>query len=368
MTTPASLRRTPLTSAHEAAGARLVDFSGTLMPVQYDGILEEARRVRAAGGLFDLCHMGRVAITGARHREAAQKLVHVNVGKLKQGAIRYSFLCREDGTTLDDILIYRDEDETFFCINAGNRERDIEWMRDVAEDHGCALEDRSDELAMIAIQGPASVATLAPLCDEDPGQLKYYGFRYGTVCDLRSMISRTGYTGEDGFELYFEADRALDVWNALLESGKAHGITPIGLGARDTLRLEAGMALYGHELDDSTNPVEAGLVSAPIKHAHDFIGRAAIEAVVRAGPVRRLVGFTTESARVPRQGYPLALPDGGPEVGAVCSGSPSPTLDTNIGTGYVRTPSAGAPTLDMLVRGQRHPVQLVPLPFYKRAR
>jgi aminomethyltransferase len=368
MSTTTPLRRTPLTDAHESAGARLVDFSGYLMPVQYDGILEEAQRVRAAGGLFDLCHMGRCAIIGARHVEAAQRLVHVNVGALKQGAIRYSFLCREDGTTIDDVLVYRDAEETFFCINAGNRQRDVPWMTDVAREFGCVLEDRSDELAMIAIQGPASTEVLAPLCDEDPGQLKYYGFRYGTVCDLRSMISRTGYTGEDGYELYFEAARAPDVWAALLESGSALGITPIGLGARDTLRLEAGMALYGHELDDSTNPVEAGLVTAPIKHAHEFLGRAAIEAVLRSGPLRRLVGFTTDSARVPRQGYALLLPDGGPEVGAVCSGSPSPTLGTHIGTGYVRTPSAGAPTLDMLVRGQRHAVRLVPLPFYKRAR
>jgi aminomethyltransferase len=338
------------------------------MPVQYDGILDEVRRVRAAGGLFDLCHMGRSAITGARHREAAQRLVHVAVDRMKQGAIRYSFLCREDGTTLDDVLVYRDEPETFFCINAGNRERDLAWMADVAEDFGCRLEDRSDELAMIALQGPASTATLAPLCDEDPGALKYYGFRHGTVCDLPAMISRTGYTGEDGYELYFEAARAPEVWAALLESGRAHGVTPIGLGARDTLRLEAGMALYGHELDDTTNPVEAGLVTAPIKHAHDFLGRDAIEAVLRSGPRRRLVGFTTESARVPRQGYPLLLPDGGPDVGAVCSGSPSPTLGTNIGTGYVRTPSATAPVLDMLVRGRRHAVRLVPLPFYSRAR
>jgi aminomethyltransferase len=368
MTSPTSLRHTPLTPVHDAAGARLVDFSGWLMPVQYDGILDEVRRVRAAGGLFDLCHMGRCAITGPQHLQAAQRLVHVDLDKLKQGAIRYSFLCREDGTTIDDVLVYRDADETFFCINAGNRERDIAWMSDVAEQYGCVLEDRSEELAMIAIQGPASTATLAPLCDADPGQLKYYSFRYGTVCDQRSMISRTGYTGEDGYELYFEAARAPDVWNALLESGRAHGITPIGLGARDTLRLEAGMALYGHELDDSTNPIEAGLVTAPFKHGHDFLGRTAIEAVLRAGPRRRLVGFTTPSARVPRQGYTLALPDDGPEVGAVCSGSPSPTLGTNIGTGYVRTVSAGAPALDMLVRGQRHALRLVPLPFYKRAR
>jgi aminomethyltransferase len=364
-----SPRTTPLTGLHEAAGARLVDFAGFLMPVQYSGILDEARRVRTQVGLFDLCHMGRCRFVGGRREEAAQFLVHVNVGKMKLGGIRYSTFCRDDGTTIDDVLVYRDEEQVFFCINASNRERDLAWMGEVAERHGCRLEDKSGELAMIALQGPASVATLAPLCDEDPGALKYYGFRHGRVGDVPAMISRTGYTGEDGFELYFEAGQAPAIWKALLEAGAPHGAAPIGLGARDTLRLEAGMALYGHELDDSTNPVEAGLITRPLPHPHDFSGRAAIERVLQAGPARRLVGFTTASPRVPRQGYPLALPGGGPVVGHVCSGSPSPTLGTTIGTGYVSTsaPLSGD-VLEMDIRGQRHLLELVPLPFYKRPR
>jgi aminomethyltransferase len=364
-----SPRTTPLTALHEAAGARLVDFAGFLMPVQYAGILDEVRRVRTQVGLFDLCHMGRCRFIGARREEAAQYLVHVSVAKMRLGGIRYSTFCREDGTTIDDVLIYRAEDQVFFCINASNRARDLEWMDAVARRYGCTLEDQSDELAMIALQGPGSAATLAPLCDEDPGRLKYYGFRWGRVCDVPAMISRTGYTGEDGFELYFEAGQAPAVWTALLESGAPHGAAPIGLGARDTLRLEAGMALYGHELDDSTNPVEAGLITAPLPHPHDFSGRAAIERVLTSGPARRLVGFTTDSPRVPRQGYPLALPEGGPVVGQVCSGSPSPTLGTTIGTGYVSTSaSLEGGRLEMDIRGRRHPLTLVPLPFYKRAR
>lgn len=368
------LRNTPLTALHEEAGARLVDFAGFLMPVQYEGIIDEVKRVRTQAGLFDLCHMGRCRITGPQREEAAQYLVHVNVEKMKHGAIRYSFFAREDGTTMDDVLVYRDVDgeEMFFCINAGNRDRDLAWMREVCDRFDCTLEDQSDELAMIAIQGPKSVATMEPLCSAMPdgrtvADLKYYGFYRGTVCDVPAMISRTGYTGEDGFEIYFEASEAPRIWKALLESGAAHGVTPIGLAARDTLRLEAGMALYGHELDDTTNPVEAGIVPKLV-HKKDFSGRGAIEAMLESGPPRRLVGLTTDAKRVPRQGYALFTP-GGEEVGTICSGSPSPTVGTNIGTAYVKTGhDEPGTTLQMDVRGKRFDVELVALPFYKRER
>ena len=369
MAAPADLKRTPLTAIHEAAGARLVDFSGYLMPVQYDGILEEAVRVRQKAGLFDLCHMGRCRIVGERYIEASQFLVHVNVHKMKVGAIRYSFFAREDGTTIDDVLIYREEDSVFFCINAGNRARDLEWMREVAGRYDCQVEDLSEELAMIAIQGPASVDTINPLAGFDVSEMKYYSFSQSQCGGVPAMVSRTGYTGEDGFELYFDADMAEDMWESLMQSGEEFGVTPIGLAARDTLRLEAGMALYGHELDDTTNPVEAGIVVSPIKHPHDFSGRAAIEAVLEAGPKRRLVGFTTDSARVPRQGYKLVTPDHTP-VGEVVSGSPSPTLGKNIGTAYVADghQNPGVELLAMEIRGKRHEVELHALPFYKRPR
>jgi aminomethyltransferase len=368
MAASAELRRTPLTGCHETAGARLVDFAGFAMPVQYDDILGEAKHVRSAVGLFDLCHMGRVRVLGDRREEASQFLVHVNLEKMKHGAIRYSVFARDDGTTMDDVLIYRDVDEVFFCINAGNRDRDIEWMRDVVARYDCTLEDQSEELAMIAVQGPKSVETVAPLCSGDAGALKYYGFYRGTVCDVPAMISRTGYTGEDGYELYFAASEAPRIWEALLESGSAFGCRPIGLAARDTLRLEAGMALYGHELDDTTNPVEAGVIFKALPHKKDFSGRAAIEAMLEAGPERVLVGFTTESKRVPRQGYDLVTVDHTP-VGVVCSGSPSPTLGTNIGTAYVTVPHDSPTTeLAMDIKGVRHPIKLHALPFYKRER
>ncbi|MCB9899089.1 MAG: glycine cleavage system aminomethyltransferase GcvT [Planctomycetes bacterium] len=368
MGTTADLRRTPLTDRHEAAGARLVDFSGFLMPVQYDGILDEVKRVRTQAGTFDLCHMGRCRIVGDRRVEAAQYLVHVHVEALKQGAIRYSFFARDDGTTMDDVLIYKDVDEIFFCINAGNRARDLAWMDEVARRYGCTLEDQSDELAMIAIQGPRSVDTMAHLCSGDLAALKYYNFYRGKVLDVPAMISRTGYTGEDGFEIYFENSHAGRIWDAILDKGRTHGVTPIGLAARDTLRLEAGMALYGHELDDTTNPVEAGIVFAPIKHKHDFSGRAAIERMLVEGPQRRLTGFTTESKRVPRQGYDVVDFDHA-LVGTVCSGSPSPTLGTNIGTAYVIDGKDAPGThLAMDIKGTRHEIKLHALPFYMRPR
>ncbi len=366
-----TLKRTPLTHLHEAAGAKLVDFSGFLMPVQYEGILDEVVRVRNKAGIFDLCHMGRCRVTGDRCVEASQFLVHVNVHAMKPGAIRYSFFAREDGTTMDDVLVYKEEDSVFFCINAGNRDRDLAWMREVAARYDCEVEDLSEDLAMIAIQGPASVEVMAPLMGYDLdelGDMKYYSFRQGQVGGVPAMISRTGYTGEDGFEVYFDKDMAEDLWRSLLETGEPFGVTPIGLAARDTLRLEAGMALYGHELDDTTNPVEAGIVFKPIKHDHDFSGRAAIEAMVEEGPGRVLVGFTTDSARVPRQGYDIVTPDH-VAVGKVVSGSPSPTLGTNIGTGYVaKGHDAPGTLLAMEIRGKRYEIKLHALPFYKRSR
>lgn len=368
MGSAADLRRTPLTAQHEAADARLVDFSGFLMPVQYEGILEEVQRVRKHAGIFDLCHMGRCRIRGERRVEAAQFLVHVKVEALKQGAIRYSFFAREDGTTMDDVLIYKDEDEIFFCINAGNRQRDLVWMQEVVGRFDCVLDDQSDELAMIAIQGPASEDVMAELCSGDLRGLKYYNFYRGEVCGVPAMISRTGYTGEDGFEVYFESAAAPAIWDAMLKAGEPHQVRPIGLAARDTLRLEAGMALYGHELDDTTNPVEAGIVVKPIKHTHDFSGRAAIEAMLEEGPERLLVGFTTDSKRVPRQGYDIVDADHA-LVGRVCSGSPSPTLGTNIGTAYVATEHAQpGELLAMDIKGKRHQIKLHALPFYKRPR
>jgi len=359
--------RTPLSAAHERRNARMVNFSGFWMPVLYTSILDEARTVRTRAGLFDLCHMGRVRVTGADPVGFVDRLVSCDVRTLKVGHIRYGLMMREDATIIDDVLVYREPESIFICINAGNRNRDLAWIRSHSIGTGNTIEDLSDSLAMIAIQGPQSVAVMRPLCSADPGALKYYGFGSMTFCDLAdTMVSRTGYTGEDGFEVYVPIAAAEAVWERMLESGAALGLTPIGLGARDTLRLEAGMPLYSHEIDDSTTPYEAQLMWA-VKKSFDHIGGEELKAQTNAPPTRRLVGFTCADKRVPRTGYGIF--DGDAPVGEVRSGTFSPVRDTNIGTAYVTHEAleSGRP-LALDLRGQRAPIQIVDLPFYRRAK
>jgi aminomethyltransferase len=359
--------RTPLSAAHERIQARMVNFSGFWMPVQYTSILDEARRVRSSAGFFDLCHMGRVRITGNQAVEFIDGLVTCDARSLKVGQIRYGLLLREDATVIDDVLVYREPDSIFVCINAGNRNRDLAWLRSHAIGAGVVVEDLSESLAMIAIQGPKSVAIMQPLCDQDPGALKYYGFGAMRFCGIPNvMVSRTGYTGEDGFEVYVPVADAERVWNEMLASGAPHGATPIGLGARDTLRLEAGMPLYGHEIDDSTTPHEAGLMWA-VKKNFAFIGGEALQKIAAAPPSRRLVGFTCADKRVPRTGYSIL--DGEESAGDVRSGTFSPVRDTNIGTAFVLAAKLDAKRpLSLHLRGQSAPIEIVPLPFYRRSK
>ncbi len=359
--------RTPLSSAHERRGARMVNFSGFHMPVQYTSILDEARTVRKAGGLFDLCHMGRLRVTGTDAVAFVDRLVTSDAANLKIGAIKYGLLLREDGTTIDDVLVYREENSVFVCFNAGNRNRDLAWVRGNAAGTGVTIEDLSESLAMIAIQGPRSLEVMRPLTKRDPGTLKYYHFFYDEFCDLPNvMVSRTGYTGEDGFEMYFPSSQAEAVWERMCELGAPHGITPIGLGARDTLRLEAGMPLYGHEIDDSTTPLEAGLMWA-VKKSFAFVGGEALRDLAAHAAPRSLVGFTSDDKRVPRTGY--AIVDGPHVVGDVRSGTFSPVVGKNIGTAYVANAALDAKRpLAVDLRGQSAPIQIVPLPFYRRAR
>lgn len=359
--------RTPLSAEHEKVGGRMVNFSGFWMPVQYTSIVEEAKTVRSKAGLFDLCHMGRVRIHGKDALSRVERMATCDVSTLKVGAIRYGMLTREDGTIIDDILVYREPETIFLCINAGNRNRDLAWLNANCAGTDARVEDLSESLAMIAIQGPRSVEVVRKLAKDDPGSIKYYGFfrtRFAGIDDV--MVSRTGYTGEDGFEFYFEASQAPRVWNELLAAGKEFGVTPIGLGARDTLRLEAGMPLYGHEIDDTTTPFEAGLMWA-VKKSFAFIGGDAIRECAERGVHRRLIGFTCADKRVPRAGY--AILDGEAVTGDVRSGTFSPTLGKNIGTAYVGLASleAGRP-LALDLRGQRAPIEITPLPFYRRTR
>ena len=364
------MKKTSLHDTHSALGARMVEFGGWHMPVQYGSILEEGRRVREACGLFDLGHMGRFQLTGKDAVRLADRVCSNHVAKVPVGGIRYSLLLNEEGRPLDDLLFYRDEEGVFLVVNASNTERDLEWIRSHADGLDARVEDQTDATAMVALQGPRSQRILAQVVEGcDLGAIKYYRFGFGSVCGLDGIrISRTGYTGEDGFEIYFPTAEGPRVWNELTRAGEVHGLAPIGLGARDILRLEAGMALYGHELDLDLNPTEAGVdfAIALTEEKGDFLGRAALERLAREKK-RRLVGLTTPGPRVPRQGHRIFLGDR--EVGSVCSGGVSPTLEQNIGSAYVLLEHAEAgAALELDLRGKRQACTLSELPFYSRTR
>ncbi|MBM4061688.1 MAG: glycine cleavage system aminomethyltransferase GcvT [Planctomycetes bacterium] len=363
------MQTTALESIHVALGARMVSFAGWNMPVQYRGILDEVRTVRTAAGLFDLGHMGRVAVAGRQAEAFLQRLQTNDVAAIPPGRIRYAMILNEQGLTQDDILVYRNpkNDGFFVVVNASNCERDLTIMRATAAGFDVRIEDRTHSLGMIAIQGPLSVQIAQRVVKGPLEPLKYYGWMETEVCGVPMSVSRTGYTGEDGFEAYVPKGHEVQVWNALMAAGAPLGLTAIGLGARDTLRHEAGMPLYGHEIDETTNPLEAGL-DWGVKMNHDFTGRKALEQVIQKGGTgRKLVGLTSSGKRCPRQGYPLVL--GGKQVGHVCSGSISPTLDTNIATAYLRTDLAVPGTkLEFLVRDKAESCVVVKTPFYERKR
>lgn len=369
--TDANLRQTNLHAAHVAAGAKMVPFGGWSMPVQYASILDEAKRVREHTGLFDLGHMGRLEVKGKDAVAFLDSMVTSFVGKIPQSSIRYGLLCNQDGNPLDDLLLYKTGPEDIFVVaNASNKEAVLSWLGDHVKGADVTITDRSDELAMLALQGPKSEAALQPLVkDKDLSEVGYYKFAFATVAGIENVrVSRTGYTGEDGFELYFPDAEAPRVWNELLAAGKDAGLAPIGLGARDTLRLEAGMPLYGHEIDAEHNPVEAGLnFGISFKEEKgDWMGRDAL-ARIKESPTRQLVGIKTDGKRVPRQGYKLF--HGEDEVGAVCSGAVSPTLGLNIGSAYVPVALAEAgQTIHMDIRGKRQECTICDLPFYSRTR
>jgi aminomethyltransferase len=364
------MKETPLHAVHVALGAKLVEFGGWHMPVQYGPILDEVRIVRSKAGLFDLSHMGRVRVSGEDRVKLADRISTNFCAKIPEGAIRYALFCREDGNPIDDLLVYKGKDEIFLVVNASNTAADLAWIREHARGMKTEIEDQTDALAMLALQGQESQAVLQPLVpDLDLASVGYYRFAFGTLCGLPgTRVSRTGYTGEDGFEVYVPAAEAVRVWNTLARAGEPRGVRPIGLGARDTLRLEAGMPLYGHEIDADHNPIEAGLAFGVSFHPDkgDWIGRAALERVQKS-PRRRLVGIKTAGPRVPRQGYKLF--EGVRELGAVCSGSPSPTVHAHIGTAYVPCDAGAAGAkVDIDIQGKRQEAEFCALPFFSRTR
>jgi aminomethyltransferase len=364
------LKRTPLYDEHRALGARLVEFSGWEMPVQYSGILEEHRAVRERAGLFDVCHMGEFHIEGPGALDFLQGLVPNNVARLGVGQALYTQICNEQGGTLDDLLIYHLTDQRYMAVvNAGTMEGDWAWFTKQADGHSAmALTNDSETTGLIALQGPLARDILHTLTDADLDTIVYYHFTEGDVANISCLISRTGYTGEDGFELYCASDDVVALWRALLAAGTPAGLLPAGLGARDTLRLEAGYCLYGHELNEQISPLEAGLGwSVKLEKGHDFIGREALLAQKQRGLPRKLVGVELRDRGVPRAGYPI-LRDGA-AIGELTSGTVGPTLGKAIGMGYV-PPENAAPGTEVAIeiRGKAVPAVIVALPFFKRAK
>ncbi|HEY7132214.1 MAG TPA: glycine cleavage system aminomethyltransferase GcvT [Candidatus Limnocylindrales bacterium] len=366
--TAPALHRTPLRDRHVALGARLIDFAGWEMPVQYRGILEEHRAVRERAGLFDLSHMGELFVEGAEAGPALAYALVTNPPALADGRAHYSMIVAPDGGILDDLIVYRLGPNRFLVVaNASNAQVVSDLLAERLQGFKAVLDDRSLATALVAIQGPLSLAIVRPLTDVDLDALRYYAIAEGSVAGVPALVARTGYTGEDGFEVFVDNARAGEVWDALMAAG-GNDLQPIGLGARDTLRLEAGMPLYGNELDATTNPFEASLGRVvKLDKAGDFVGRAALEKVARDGVSRRLVGLVLRGRGIARHGYPLHVGDR--RTGVVTSGTQSPTLGEPIAMGYVATADADPGTMiDVEIRDQRVPAEVVALPFYRRAR
>jgi aminomethyltransferase len=355
---------TPLHAWHTSHGGRMVDFAGWSMPVQYSSIIDEHNAVRQRAGLFDISHMGRLTVHGPAALEWLERITTNHVARLAEGQIQYSLMTDESGGVIDDVLVSRGPFGYTVVCNAANRGEVLAQLQRHRPAGEAVLTDRTRDTAMIAVQGPDALMTVQPLFNGALGSLRYYHATMGQTAGAESVVSRTGYTGEDGFELIVGASRAEAVWNALLESGQPHGIQPCGLGARDTLRFEAAMPLYGHELSRSINPYEAGLGWAVKLDKGDFIGRDALRGL-KAHPARRRVGLALPGKRIARQGYPV-LRDGRP-VGAVTSGTFAPTLQRSLAMALVEAECAAAGTpLSVEIRGLVEPAEIVPLPFYRR--
>jgi aminomethyltransferase len=364
-----TLHLTPLNDRHVALGARMIDFAGWLMPVQYAGILDEHRAVRERAGLFDLSHMGELFLEGPEAGAALAYALVTNPPALADGRAHYSMIVAPDGGILDDLIVYRLAADRFLVVaNASNAQTVSDALAERITGFKAVLDDRSLATALVAIQGPRSVDIVRALTDVDLDALRYYAIAEGTVAGIKALVARTGYTGEDGFEVFVDTDRAVELWDALMAAGSGAGLAPIGLGARDTLRLEAGMPLYGNELDRTTNPYEANLGRVvKLDKPGDFIGRAALEKVARDGVARRLIGLVMRGRGIARHGYPV-LADARP-TGIVTSGTHSPSLGEAIAMAYVATADADPGTMvDVEIRGQRVPAEVVALPFYQRPR
>jgi aminomethyltransferase len=370
--TAPQLKRTPLNNAHRQLGGRMVDFGGWDMPVQYPaGTIEEHLRTRTHAGLFDVSHMGEIDVRGGDAIAFVNRLTSNDVTKLVDGQAQYSALTTPSGTVIDDLLVYRlAEDHLLLVVNAGTTDKDWEWIKSHHGGEAVELRNASAEYCQLALQGPDAESILQPLTDVPLSEIKYYHFRPGTVDGVSGIVSRTGYTGEDGFEVYAPADRAEQLWNKILDAGNTSaptGVLPCGLAARNTLRLEAGMALYGHEIDETTTLLEANLGWICKLDKGDFIGREALAQQKEAGIKRRLVGFEVTERGIARDEQDVLVDN--EKVGRVTSGSPAPFLKKNIGMAYVPVEHASVgQDIKIDVRGKLVGARIVKTPFYKRNR
>jgi aminomethyltransferase len=368
-----TIRKTALNAVHRRMGAKMVEFNGWDMPVEYPssgGIMAEHNAVRTGVGIFDVSHMGDIRLSGPEALAAVQHISMNDADRLAVGQAQYSALLYPEGTFVDDVIVHRlGDDEYLLVINAGTREKDFNWVRDNTHGFNCRVEHLSDDFTQIAIQGPRAVDLLQKLTEANLAAVKFYWVTHGTVCGLKNiLIARTGYTGEDGFEIYIPADdeTGVRVWHEILEAGKEFGVVPCGLGARNTLRLEARLALYEHEISDSINVWEAGLDRFCKMEKAEFIGKPALEKAKVAGLTRTLVGLEMVERGIARDGYKI-IDDIGTPIGYVTSGSPAPFLRKNIALAYVPPKSAElASTVKVEIRGQGVKAQVVPTPFYKR--
>jgi aminomethyltransferase len=359
----ATLKRTPFHDIHAALGAKLVPFAGYEMPVQYPtGITAEHKAVREGCGVFDVSHMGEFIVRGPDAIPFVNYVTTNDVAKLAQGQVHYSTILNERGTIEDDCLVYRyADDHLMMVVNGSNKDKDLAHVLRYKDRFDCTVEDRTDDVALLAVQGPRAAEILRGMTRSDLSSIKYYHFTEGEVAGVPGTISRTGYTGEDGFELYFDAADARKMWDALMATGR---ITPAGLGCRDSLRLEMGMALYGNDIDDTTTPLEANLGWLVKMKKGDFVGREALERQKAEGVKRKLVGFTSSERAFPRHGYPVFV--NGQPSGIVCSGTMSPTLGIPIGTCYVPAEAAAeGQSVQIEIRGKRVPATVAAMPFYK---
>lgn len=369
MATPAgiALKRTALYQTHKSAGARMVEFGGWEMPVEYSGIIREHLAVRTAAGLFDVSHMGEIEVQGPQAFSLLQYVTSNDVSRLRSGQAQYTALMYPQGSAVDDCILHKLGDERYFiCVNAANTEQDFDWIERQNVSFQAGVRNVSADYSQVALQGPRSAEILRKVISADLEHLGHYWFCPAQCCGVEGVLARTGYTGEDGFEFYFPPAGSERVWHGLLEAGRAEGLVPVGLGARNTLRLEAGYALYGHELDEETTLLEANLGWIAKLDKGEFVGREALLEQKQRGLRKKLVGFEVNDRGVARDGYEVSID--GRICGRVTSGSPAPYLKKNIGMAYV-PPEYAAPDreIGIVIRGKTAPARIVPLPFYRRS-